>query len=270
MEIQLIDSHCHLDLFNKEGRLNSILDEAAKAGVEQMIAVGTEQSDWAVYSDLANKFKDKIFYTVGLHPGCIEDDWKNQVSAIEAYFKKPMKPVALGEIGLDYFRLPTKKNPAEAERIKLVQKEVFQLQLDLASEQQCPVVIHTRDSFDDTLEEINKSRVSWDNIVFHCFTYGKEEMVQLLELGGRASFTGVITYKNAKSVREAALLQGVDRLMIETDCPYLTPVPHRGKENQPAFLKNTAEFCAELFECDIKHLAEVTSKNTREFYFSRK
>jgi TatD DNase family protein len=138
--------------------------------------------------------------------------------------------------------------------------------LALAKRLGCPVVVHSRGAFQECVEMIDASGVDWSRVVFHCFTEGPAEMAGLLQRGGLASFTGVITYKSAENVRAAALAQGLDRLMLETDAPYLTPMPHRGKPNEPAFIRHTAEFCAGLFGVGYERLAEVTTANARKFY----
>jgi TatD DNase family protein len=176
-----------------------------------------------------------------------------------------LNPVALGETGLDRFHLP-KDSPAEAEKILGWQKAAFAAQLDLAKKLGCPLVVHSRGAFAECVAMIDASGLDWRRVVFHCFTEGPAEMAELTRRGGFGSFTGVITYKNADAVRAAALAQGLDRLMIETDAPYLTPMPHRGKPNEPAYLRHTAEFCAELFGVSRERLAEVTTANARKFF----
>src|SRR5690606_20694187 len=131
-------------------------------------------------------------------------------------------------------------------------------QLTLAKQYSCPVVVHSRGAFMETVKMIDTSGVDWSRVVFHCFAEGATEMAELQSRGGRGSFTGIVTYKSAANVREAALAQGLSRLMIETDAPYLTPVPHRGKPNEPAYVRHTAEYCAELFGVSYEELASTT------------
>jgi TatD DNase family protein len=130
----------------------------------------------------------------------------------------------------------------------------------------CPVVVHSRGAFRECVEMIDAARFDWRRVVFHCFSEGPAEMAELTRRGGRGSFTGIITYKTAGAVREAALAQGLDRLMLETDAPYLAPLPHRGKPNEPAYLRHTADFCAGIFGVSAAELAEVTTANAREFF----
>jgi TatD DNase family protein len=173
--------------------------------------------------------------------------------------------VALGEIGLDRFHLP-KENPAEAEKILGWQRAALAEQLELAKKLGCPVVVHSRGAFAECVEMIDASGVGWGKVVFHCFTEGPAEMAELTRRGGYGSFTGIITYKTADAIRAAAQAQGLDRLMIETDAPYLTPMPHRGKPNEPAYLRHTAEFCAGCLGRAPEKLAEATTANAKRFF----
>lgn len=146
------------------------------------------------------------------------------------------------------------------------QKAAFAQQLQLAKALECPIVVHSRGAFDACVELIDQSGVAWERVVFHCFAEGPAEMTVLRERGGFGSFTGILTYKNAQSVRDAAMVQGLDRFMVETDAPYLTPVPHRGKPNEPAYVRHTADYAAEMFGVSYAELAEVTTRNARRFY----
>jgi len=260
----LIDSHCHLQGFQNKGELNAVLQRAAAAGVEQFITVGTSMKDWVPYRELSAAHAGKIHYTVGLHPCYVDAEWNDSVSQLSTFFIPPQMPVAFGEIGLDYFHLP--KDAVEAGELMLHQEAAFRQQLSIASEQDLPVIIHSRNAFEDTFRMIDESPVDWSKIVFHCFSYGPEEMGQILARGGRGSFTGIITYKNAPEVREALRLQGIDKLMLETDCPYLTPEPHRGKPNEPAFVQHVAQRAADALALPIEELAERTFQNTCTFF----
>ncbi|NQY32863.1 MAG: TatD family hydrolase [Coraliomargarita sp.] len=262
--MELIDSHCHLQGFQQKGELSAVLERARAASVQHFITVGTSLKDWVAYRELSAAHPENIHYTVGLHPCYVDAEWNDSVSQLSTFFMPPEMPVAFGEIGLDYFHLP--KDPVEAGELMLHQEAAFRQQLSIASEQDVPIIIHSRNAFDDTLRMIDESPVDWSKVVFHCYSYGPNEMVKLLERGGRASFTGIITYKNAPQVREALRLQGVERLMLETDCPYLTPEPHRGKPNEPAFVKHIAERAAEALAIPIEQLAEQVCANTKAFF----
>lgn len=262
--MELIDSHCHLQGFQRKGELDAVLQRAKAAGVQHCITVGTSPEDWVGYRELHAAHPESIAYTVGLHPCYVDEHWEAAVGQLSTFFMPPRAPVALGEIGLDYFHLP--KDAIQAGEIILAQEAAFREQLLIASELEGPVIIHSRDCFEETLSIIEGSGIDWQRIVFHCFTYGPDAVRQLNERGGRASFTGIVTYKSAGTIREALRAQGVDRLMLETDCPYLSPEPHRGKANEPAFLPEIAKVCAEVLSIDPAELATLTSQNTRQFF----
>ncbi|MEO6567967.1 MAG: TatD family hydrolase [Opitutaceae bacterium] len=261
----LFDTHTHLESFAKRGDLSAALARARAAGVEAMITIGTSTDDWSLYRDLATQHPGYVFYSAGLHPCSVGERWADELGALSSFWAGDVGPVALGEIGLDRFHLP--KDVAEAEKIFGWQRAAFAAQLVLAKRIGCPVVIHSRGAFSECVEMIDASGVDWAKVVFHCFTEGVAEMGELTRRGGFGSFTGIITYKNADAIRAAAKAQGLARLLIETDAPYLTPVPHRGKPNEPAFLRLTAEFlAAEVFGVRHEELAAITTANARKFF----
>ena len=277
----LIDTHTHLDGFDRAGTLPGVLTRARAAGVDAMIAIGTAPDDWTLNQGYARAHPGFVHYTVGLHPCEVTAEWAAAQAQVAGFWEVAQAPrlqldgaggapahrlpVALGEIGLDRFHLP--KEPAEAEIVFARQKAAFGEGLALAKQLGCPVVIHSRGAFADCVAMIDASGVDWKKIVFHCFVEGEAEMKVLMERGAFASFTGILTYKNAPNVRAAAKVQGLARLMIETDAPYLTPMPHRGKPNEPAFVRHTAEYAAiEVFGVGDDELAAVTTANARKFY----
>lgn len=262
--MELIDSHCHLKKFKEKGELPTVFERAAEANVGRMIAVGTSPDDWVPYREMHTAHPGKVDYTVGLHPCYVDEDWEAAVSQISTFFMPPSAPVAIGELGLDFFHLP--KDPIQAGETILLQEEAMRQQLMLADGLDCPIIIHSRDCFKECVKLIDESGIDWARVVFHCFSYGKEEMRQLNERGGRGSFTGIVTYKNANEVRVALRTQGIERLMLETDCPYLTPEPHRGKPNEPAYLAHIAERCAEALAMSLDELAAQTTANTKAFF----
>ena len=289
----LIDTHTHLDSFVRRGELSAVLQRARDADLHGMIAIGTDTDDWSLYHDIAAAHPGFVAYSVGIHPCNVDERWAERFAQIESFWGRArplgapkektnaagpadraaalvavppyLKPVALGEIGLDRFHLP-KNDPVTAEKILGWQRAAFAEGLILAKQLGCPVVVHSRGAFQECVEMIDASGVDWSRVVFHCFTESCAEMAELTKRGGFGSFTGVITYKNAEPVRASALAQGLDRLMIETDAPYLTPMPHRGKSNEPAFMRHTAEYCAGLFGVSYEKLAEVTTANARRFF----
>lgn len=244
-----------------------MLARARDAGVEAMIAIGTAPDDWALHREIARAHPGVVHFTVGLHPCTVGVDWAWQVAQLGAFWDEGADgpaPVALGETGLDRFHLPP--DPAEAARVYGWQREAFAAQLALARRQGCPVVVHSREAFAECVAMIDASGVDWSRVVFHCFSEGAAEMAELSRRGGRASFTGILTYKKADGVRAAAKAQGLARCLIETDAPYLAPMPHRGKPNEPALLRHTAEYAAGLFGVTCGELAATTTAQARAFF----
>lgn len=260
----LIDSHCHLDEFENSGDLDAVITRAREKGVTRMITVGTNLADWPVYARMASRYPGVVYWTVGLHPTEVNDSWEEAVATMASWFATDPKPVAIGEVGLDYFHLP--EEPDEVEKTIARQKAAFRAQLEIALQLDCPVVVHARKSFADTVEMIDKSGVDWRKVVYHCFSEKSEEIRLLNERGGRASFTGIVTYKSAKNILAAALEQGIDRLMVETDCPYLSPEPLRGTRNEPANVLLTAEKIAVAMRVETAEFCTRVYENTCAFY----
>ncbi|PTY07568.1 TatD family deoxyribonuclease [Opitutaceae bacterium EW11] len=263
----LIDTHTHLEGFARKGQLVPILERARAADVAAMVTIGTSPDDWGLYREIAHQNPGLVHYAVGLHPCSVDERWVGAVAQVEAFWTDlaTPKPVALGEIGLDRFHLP-KDDPAKAELLFRWQRDAFNQGLAIAKRLGCPVVVHSRGAFDECVEMIDESGVDWTKVVFHCFTESEPQMRELMRRGGYGSFTGVLTYKNAENVRVAAKLQGLDRFMLETDAPYLTPMPHRGKPNEPAFVRHTAEFAAGVFGLPYEELARISTANARRFF----
>jgi TatD DNase family protein len=263
----LIDTHTHLESFARRGELPAILQRARAAGVERIVTIGTDADDWGLYRDLAAANAGLVDYTAGIHPCSVDERWAERFVQLEAFWtgRDGPQPVGLGEVGLDRFHLP-KEDPAAADRIFGWQRAAFVAALALAKRLDCPVVVHSRGAFRECVELVDASGVDWRRVVFHCFTEGPEEMAELTRRGGFGSFTGIITYKTAENIREAAKAQGLGRLMLETDAPYLTPMPHRGKPNEVAYVRHTAEFCAGLFGVSNEELAARTTANARQFF----
>ena len=262
----LIDTHTHLDSYARRGDLPAVLARARTAGVTAMVAIGTEPDDWTLHRDLAREHAGTVYFSVGLHPCCVGEGWAQAVAQIEAFWTAGVtpRPVALGECGLDRFHLP--KEAIEAGKVFAWQRAAFAAQLEIAKRLNCPLVVHSRGAFRECVEMIDASGLDWARVVFHCFSEGAAEMAELARRGGRGSITGILTYKNADVVRAAAKVQGLGRLMIETDAPYLTPMPHRGKPNEPAFLRHTAEYAAEFFGVTLDELAATTTANAKAFF----
>ncbi len=266
----LIDTHTHLESFARQGGtvLTDTLARAQAAGVEAMVTIGTSPDDWELYRALVREYGKTglVRYSVGLHPCSVDGGWAGALAQVEGFWQGDApRPVALGEIGLDRFHLP--KDAVAAAEIFAWQQAAFVAGLAVAKRLGCPVVVHSRGAFQECVELIDASGVDWSRVVFHCFTEGVAEMAELTRRGGFGSFTGVLTYKSAENVRAAAKAQGLARLMVETDAPYLTPLPHRGKPNEPAFVRHTAEFAAkDVFGVGYDELVAITTANARRFF----
>ncbi len=262
----LIDTHTHLESFARAGQLAETLARAQAAGVEKLITIGTAPDDWGLYRELAAAHPAQVQFAVGLHPCSVAEDWAGAVAQLEGFWDSahPVRPVALGETGLDRFHLP--KDPVAAARLMDWQKAAFAAQLEIVRRLGCPLVVHSRGAFRECVELIDGSGVDWSRVVFHCFSEGAAEMAELNRRGGVGSFTGVLTYKSADNLRAAARAQGLGRFMLETDAPYLTPVPHRGKPNEPAFVRHTAEYAAVLFGVGYEELAAISTANAQRFF----
>lgn len=266
-EAPIIDSHCHLDRFHRRGDLDAVLARSAAAGVNRLITIGTGPDDWDLYRDLHRAHPSRIAYTVGLHPSDVGQDWEAAVSSIEDFFDTDdcrSHPAAIGEIGLDYFRLPSA--PGDRETTIRHQQAAFAAQLGIAARLDTPIVIHSRSAHDDCLAMIQDSPVNPARCVFHCFSGTVDQALQLDALGISVSITGIITFKSAETLREVARALGPDKLMVETDCPWLAPEPHRGEENEPAHTRIIADYLANLLGIPADDFANRTRRRTESFF----
>ena len=238
----VIDSHCHLPLAHAE----ELVAAAHEAGVDQMISVGCNRASSLEALAVAHAHPS-VHATVGLHP----HDAKDGVSSIRDLFDRP-GVLAVGECGLDYYY---EHSPRD------VQRAAFAEQIALAHERHLPLVIHTRDAWNDTFEILESVGVP-DRTIFHCFTGGPSEAERCLELGAYLSFSGIVTFKNANEVHEAAARCPDGRFLVETDSPYLAPVPFRGRKNQPAHVTHVAARLAELRRTSMESIVEMTRRTT--------
>ena len=247
--MQLVDSHCHINFPELAEQLPALLDRAARNQVTHMLCVAVNFEDLPQIEAIAAEYPH-IFASVGLHPtytDCHEPDTEELISRAQA-----PKVVAIGETGLDYFRA---SGPLDWQRARFARHIAAAVALDK------PLIIHTRAAREDTIAMLRSEGAERCGGVMHCFTEDWTMAKQALDLGFYISFSGIVTFKNAEELREVARKTPADRMLVETDAPYLAPVPNRGKTNEPAFVRHTAEFLAELRGVDVTELAAVTTEN---------
>jgi TatD DNase family protein len=257
----LIDTHAHLDYTDFDPDRAEVIGRAAEAGVSEIISIGTRLDSSTRAVELAENFPS-IWATVGVHPGEVDSAPDEAVDRLRSLAQSP-RVVAIGEIGLDYHRLPG--DPAGAEANKRRQAAFFREQLELTAELGLNAVIHQRDSWEDTLRILSDFTGKVRG-VFHCFGGTIEQAREVLALGHLVSFTGIVTFKNAKQAQETARALEAGQFMVETDCPYLAPAPDRGKRCEPAHTRRVAEQIAQLRGVSLEEIAARTSETAREFF----
>jgi TatD DNase family protein len=241
------DAHCHIPY---EGVGEEVIAEARAAGVDRLVTVGTDLASSLAALDVARRHTD-VWSTAGVHP----HDAAGGIDGIEALLAAP-EVVAVGECGLDY-HYDHSPRP--------VQREAFAAQIALAHASGLALVIHTREAWDDTFDVLDAEGVP-DRTVFHCFTGGPDEARRCLDRGALLSFSGIVTFKTADDVRAAAVLCPLDRLTVETDSPYLAPVPHRGQRNQPAWVPLVGAAIAATKGIDLDEVARTTTANAERLF----
>jgi TatD DNase family protein len=256
----LIDTHAHLDYEDFAADFDAVLRRAREAGVERVITIGTSLESSRRAVELAERHP-MIYAVVGVHPTTADEASGDIRSALRELAVHP-RVAAIGETGLDYHHLPGEgKNAA----FQQTQASIFRQQLDLAAELGLNVVIHQRDAWEDTLD-ILRDYTGRLRGVFHCFGGTPAQAAEVLALGHLVSFTGIVTFKNAAVVRETAASVPADRLMVETDCPYLAPVPFRGKRCEPAHTREVAAAVAQARGESLETLAAQTTANAEAFF----
>lgn len=252
-----VDSHCHLhmiDCSELNCQLDDVLVQAKKEGIEHMLCVGTTLEDIPSMQAIVNAYPS-VSMSIGLHPN-------------EAIAKEPMvdellamanlqKVVAIGETGLDYYRSSGDLD---------WQKKRFKTHIEVARESHKPLIIHTREAASDTIAILKKEKANQIGGVIHCFTEDWETAKQAMDLNFLISFSGIVTFKNALALQEVAKKIPLDKLLIETDAPFLAPVPYRGKVNQPAYVKYVATFLAELHAVSVEALGQQTTQNYYQLF----
>lgn len=250
--MELIDSHCHLNLLDLTpygGDLQKVLDEAHAKHVSAFLCVSVEASDQAILENIANTYSN-VYISAGIHP----NSDPGQAISVELLQRAAQhtKVVAMGETGLDYYRSQSNTQ---------WQRERFVQHIQVAKAVQKPLIIHTRDAKDDTLQCMSEEGADAVGGVMHCFTEDWDTAKRAMDLGFYISFSGIVTFKNAVVLQEVAKKMPLSRMLIETDAPYLAPVPFRGKSNVPAYVYHVAEYLAALKHISMDVLAEKTTEN---------
>lgn len=250
----MLDTHCHINdpMFN--GEVDEIVNNFLEAGIEKVICIGCCPDSNKDVIRLSNLY-ESVYCAVGVHPD--DCDKYNEKELNEQLSQRNNKLVAVGEIGLDYYH--TKEN-------KEKQISVFESQILLAKKHHLPIIIHCRDAFGDMLDILKKHAPFEYGAVMHCYSGSLEFAREIIKLGLFISFTGTITYKNALKVQEVAKLIPIDKIFFETDCPYLTPTPYRGKRNEPKYVKEIYKFVADLRDISADEMEKIADKTAKKFF----
>ena len=253
----LIDSHAHIQGKEYAGEVETVIERARAAGVETIIAVGGagDMSSNTEAIGLADSFSS-VYATVGMHPHDAKDVGAEELRRLCDLASHP-KVIAIGETGLDYYYNHSSQD---------VQRRVFTQFIHMAQETALPIVVHERDAANDAAALLRSEGAGSLCGVIHCFTGNYEAACAYLDLGFYLSFTGIITFKNAEPLREVVRRVPLERMLVETDSPYLTPVPHRGKRNEPAYVRFVAETVAKLRGLDFEEVARVTTANAKHLF----
>lgn len=251
----LFDTHAHLNAEEYKEDLDEVISRALEAGVTNMVVVGFDRPTIEKAIELVDRY-DFLYASVGWHPVDAIDMTEEDLVWIEE-LAAHQKVVALGEMGLDYH---WDKSPKE------IQKVVFRKQIQLARKVHLPIIIHNREATADIIEILKEEKADEVGGIMHCFSGSPETARECVNMNFYISLGGPVTFKNAKRPKEVAAEIPLDKLLIETDCPYLTPHPFRGKRNEPSYVKLVAEQIAEIKGITYEEVAEVTSKNARKFF----
>lgn len=253
----LVDSHCHLDRLKLEkiesGSLDQVIAEAEANGVSKMLCVGIDMGNADAVKAIADTYSN-VFASVGVHPLDIENSATREELIVAASHPKV---VAIGETGLDYYYSQESKNQ---------QQESLAMHLQVAKELELPTIVHTRDAKEDTLAILNEYACRENVGVLHCFTEDWDMAKRAIDLGFYISFSGIVTFKNAKELQDVARQVPMDKILVETDSPYLAPVPFRGRPNFPKYTRQVGEFVADLKQVPFEALAEQTTDNFHRLF----
>ena len=255
----LIDSHAHLDFADYDDDLSLVLSRAREAGVNKIINIGAdlERSKKAV--KISEQFEN-IWSTIGVHPEGCDIDIEKTKKSMEQLLTSSVKIVAIGECGLDYYYDDHQKNE---------QSDLFEMQMSLAKKHNLPLVVHLRNGQDDRAAEDGYQLLKKNKIikgVIHCFTLDKKWVKKFIDLGFSLGYTGIVTYKNADTVRESLINTPLENMLVETDCPYLAPQKYRGQRNEPAYVAEIAQKIAALKNLNYQEIAADTTENTEKLF----
>jgi len=251
----LIDSHAHLDMEEFNEDLETVIERAVEGGVERIITIGIDLESSIKAIDIANRYSF-IYATAGVHPHDADRATDEVLTELQNLAKNK-RIVAWGEIGLDFFR---NRSPREK------QIEAFKTQLEIAYDLDLPVIIHNREADKETIEILKAHRNGIHKGVIHCFSSDYETALTFMDMGFYISIPGVVTFTNASKLKDVAKRIPLDRMIVETDCPFLAPVPKRGKRNEPLFVTHTARVIADLRGISFEELAEITTRNSKTLY----
>jgi TatD DNase family protein len=252
----IIDTHCHLDFPEFKDDIDTVIKNAKENGVQYLINVASSLEGCYNGRALSEKY-DNVFYTVGIHPHYAKDVKDDDLLKITELLKEKNKIVAIGEIGLDYYR---NLSP------KIEQKDVFVKFLHMSTEVGLPLIVHTRDSLKDTVDIMKTELGNKVDGVIHCFSGDKEFLKTVLDMGMHVSFTCNVTYNKAQTLRDVLKYVPMDRLMLETDAPFLSPQKLRGKRNEPANLIHLVQFMAEFLNMSKEDIENRTTQNAMRFF----
>ena len=245
-----IDSHCHLNLLaEEEGGLDAVMAQAKENQVDHILSIAIDKASCHDVIALTKQYSN-VTASVGIHPNVEQEENFTVDELIE--LAQHDRVIAIGETGLDYFR---------SEGDLEWQRDRFRTHIEAAKQLKKPLIIHTREARDDTMDILEKENAEQAGGIIHCFTENWQTAQRALDIGFYISLSGIVTFKNAVELQEVAKKLPLDRILIETDAPYLAPVPFRGKTNKPAYVKNVAEFLAELRDDTVENIAQATSDN---------
>jgi TatD DNase family protein len=259
------DTHAHLDYDDYKPDFPDVLARAREAGITRIISIATDLDSSRRALALAEEH-EMVYAAVGWHPSNAHEAPADIRADLRELARHP-KAVAIGECGLDYYRLPGSQGGSAGDdaAYKRKQAEIFQQQLEVAAETGLNCVIHQRSSFDDTFAQIQPFAKTTQG-VFHCFGESMGRLQKILDLGWLVSYTGIVTFKNGQNIRDAVAATPLDKFMLETDCPYLAPVPYRGKRCEPAHVKEISLTIAQVKNCSLDELSAATRQTAHQFF----